>query len=243
MNFLFRKYKYVSIAVIIFALLIAAECLYLSLQNTSGSFVFSLQNPKNERTLIIYPGHCGEDGGAVSLTGIYESDINLAISLKLDQIMGLYGISPVMTRDSNDIDYPADAQSAKAKKTADQKNRLKLINDTENAVLISIHQNQYTSGGPFGAQVLYANTEHSQELAVSMQELLISSLNPDNYRTATQISKDIYLMNNINCPAVLVECGFLSNAKEESLLKTDPYQLKVAATIAAGYLCTYETLN
>ena len=239
----YRKYKYVFLSVLVFSLVLAMVSVAVFSTRKAEIPAFSLQNAKNELTLILDPGHGGEDGGAVSLSGAYESDINLAIALKLDQIMGLYGVNPVMTRNSNEIVYPKEAASAKAKKTADQKNRLELINSTKNAVLISIHQNQYSSGSPFGAQVLYADTEHSQEFAENVQELLISSLNPENYRKAVQISKDIYLLNHIHCPAILIECGFLSNPEEESLLKTEAYQLKIAATIAAGYFTSYEMLK
>ncbi len=187
-------------------------------------------------TLIIDPGHGGEDGGAVSVTGAYESEINLAISLKLRDMMNFFGINTVMTRDSESIDYPDSADTIKAKKTADQKNRLELINSTPNSVLISIHQNQYTGPSPFGAQALYAPTDGSREFAETLQDNLISALNPENYRTAAQIQGSIYIMNNIRCPGVLVECGFLSNPTEEPLLRTKEYQLKTAAVIGASYL-------
>lgn len=205
---------------------------------TVGSTFF-----KNELSLIIDPGHGGDDGGAVSISGANESDINLGISQKLYQIMGLYGAAPKMTRASNDIDYPPDAISTHSRKVADQKARVELINSTENAVLISIHQNKFTDVQPFGAEVLFAPTSGSQKLAENLQSLLVSKLNPDNYRTASEISGDIYLMNNIDCPAVLIECGFLSNREEDTLLQSEQYQLKLAAVIASGYFETKDTLE
>lgn len=194
-------------------------------------------------TVIIDPGHGGADGGAVSLSGINESEINLEIATKLEQIMALYGINVVMTRDSQEINYPKDANTISEKKIFDQKNRLQRINDTKNAVLISIHQNNFTSSSPFGAQVLFAKTDGSEDFAKLMQQLLISTLNPENYRVATEISDNIYLMNHINCPAILIECGFLSNENEDYLLQTDSYRMKIAATIASGYLNSVDTLK
>ena len=187
-------------------------------------------------TLIIDAGHGGMDSGAVSDSGTRESDINLDIAQRLDMLMGFLGVNTVMTRDSDDLAYSERANTIRQKKVEDTRRRVDLINSTENAVLISIHQNKYPSGDPFGAQVLYARTPGSQELAKSMQALLISSLNPRSYRVAAPIPGSVYMMNNIKPTALLIECGFLSNSEEEALLKTPEYRLKIAATIAAGFL-------
>ena len=185
---------------------------------------------------VIDAGHGGEDGGAVSVSGVCESVINLDISLKMQQIFALFGVNPVLTRTSDTIDYPADAVTVRQRKVADQRARVAQIHDVPNAYLISIHQNNYPSSGPFGAQVLYAPTEESREFALYLQDLLVRGLNNGNYRSAAQISSDIYLMNQVECPAVLVECGFLSNPEEDALLQTDSYRLKLAALITAGFL-------
>lgn len=124
----------------------------------------------------------------------------------------------------------------------DQKKRLQLINSTDNAVLISIHQNKFPDGSPFGAQVLFSPTNGSEEFAKYMQTLLISSLNSKNRRSASKVPNNILLMNHIKCPAILIECGFLSNSWEEKLLMTDAYRLKIAAVIAAGFLDNEQTL-
>lgn len=186
--------------------------------------------------LIIDPGHGGADGGAVSASGTLESAINLDIALKLDGIMGLFGVETILTRESEELDYSSDATTIRAKKVEDQKKRVALINGTQNATLISIHQNMYSSQGPSGAQVLYANTPGSDALAAVMQRCMIDALNPQNRRTETKIQDSVYLMKNISCTAVLVECGFLSNPAEEALLNTEEYRLKVAVAVAAGYL-------
>lgn len=196
-----------------------------------------------ETTLIIDAGHGGADGGAVSPSGAKESEINLEIALKLDQIMGFYGIKSVMTRASEVLDYSEKAHTIREKKVEDQKKRIRLVNATENAVLISIHQNIFPDGSPFGAQVLYAATPGSEAFSEYMQKSLISALNPQNRRSAARIPKSILLFSQIRCPAILIECGFLSNAKEEKLLRTDTYRLKVAVVIAAGYLFNKNTLS
>lgn len=197
---------------------------------------FSDYMPAQIRTMIIDPGHGGEDGGAVSVTGTYESEINLSVALKLREIAGLYGVPVVMTRQSGDIAYPDAADTVKARKRADQDARIELINSVSDGILISIHQNKYTDERPFGAQVLYAPTAGSEELAASMQEAMIAYLNRDNYRSAVQISEKIYLFKNVKCTAVMAECGFLSNPQEAALLDTDEYQMKIAAVIAYTFL-------
>lgn len=185
--------------------------------------------------LIIDAGHGGEDGGAVSVTGEYESDINLAISQKLDLLAAFLGQRTVMTRESDDISYPDGANTTRARKVADQKNRVSLINSTQNAVLISIHQNKFSTSAPFGTQVFFAPTDKSEQFAVHMQELFVSQIDPQNRRTAVKIPKSIYLMNSIDCPAILIECGFLSNGNEARLLCDPSYQTKLAAVISGGF--------
>jgi N-acetylmuramoyl-L-alanine amidase len=194
-------------------------------------------------TLIIDAGHGGADGGAVSLSGVKESEINLEIALKLDQIMAFFGVSAVMTRSTEELDYSEKANTIREKKAEDQNKRIHLINSTKNAILISIHQNKFPDGRPFGAQVLYAPTSGSKEFAEYMQNSLITALNEQNRRSAAKVPGSILLLNHIKCPAIIIECGFLSNADEEELLRTDAYQLKVAAVIAAGFLANQNSLK
>ena len=194
-------------------------------------------------TVVIDAGHGGADGGAVSLSGVRESEINLDIAERLDTILGFFGTRVVMTRTTEDLVYSESADTIREKKVEDQKKRLALIKNTENAVLLSIHQNTYPSGGPVGAQVLYAPTDGSKAFATVMQRLMKDVLNKESRRTEARAPDSILLMNHITCPALLIECGFLSNAAEERLLLTEVYRLKVAAVIAAGYLQHRETLS
>lgn len=199
-------------------------------------------NSYTSLTPVIDPGHGGTDGGSVSPGGVIESGINLTICLKMEQIFAFLGTVPVMTRDSEKIDYPDSANSAKEQKTYDQKRRVEIINSVKNAVLISIHQNEYSTSSPFGAQVLYAVTPGSKEFSEYLQNSLVVTLNPSNHRLITQIPSHIYIMKHITCPAVLIECGFLSNPSEEILLQDDVYQTKIAATVVSGYFMTYNVL-
>ncbi len=190
---------------------------------------------RNIATLVLDPGHGGADGGAVSVTGTSESAINMEIAERCRTLAALFGVTAEMTRDSEELQYPEDASTIRAKKVWDTKNRTQFINSTENAVLISIHQNKYTTAGPHGCQVLYAPTPGSRELAESLQGLLRQAAGEDK-RNAALIGEGIYIMNHVTCPAVLVECGFVSNAVEAKRLEDPRYQLKLAAMIVGGYL-------
>ena len=189
-----------------------------------------------QRTLVIDAGHGGEDGGAVSPSGISESTINLAIALRLDAFAGLVGVPTVMTRTDDSSLKSADAETLREMKRSDLKNRVKLIQSTPNPVLISIHQNNFADARSSGAQVFYGHAPTSAALGSQAQAILRAILAPENDRAAKEISGDIYLMRNIDCPALLVECGFLSNSEEEALLQTPQYQLRIAAALLYAYL-------
>lgn len=236
-----KIYKVSCFLIIIF--FIGAACYYLQKPQSENSKNFvgtSLES--TELTLIIDAGHGGADGGAVSISGTKESEINLDIGVKLDQIMGFFGVQTIMTRNSETLEYSQKSDTIREKKAEDQQNRLQLINRIKNAVLISIHQNIFPDESPFGAQVLFAPTNGSKEFAEYMQALLINTLNPHNRRSASKVPNNILLMKHCSCTAILIECGFLSNPQEEKLLNTDAYRLKIATAIAAGYLDNQDTL-
>lgn len=192
-------------------------------------------------TLIIDPGHGGEDGGAVAADGTLEAELNLAIAQKLHDFALFCGVQTVMTRTGDHIEYPTDAATIAARKTADQKQRVALINSIPNGILISVHQNWYPNNSPHGAQVLYAQNPASEAFGKRMHTKLIEALDPENRRVASPISDDIYLMRNAECPAALIECGFLSNPEELSRLKEATYQLKLGMLMLSTYLETYQT--
>lgn len=193
-------------------------------------------------TVVIDAGHGGEDGGAVSVSGAVESQINLAIALRLDQVLGLFGVTTVLLRDSDVSLHDADAQTLRQKKVSDLQNRVAAIEALEDPVVISIHQNTYSSSQYHGAQVFYANGDLSLPLAQITQETLRQTLDPDNQRQPAAVPESVYLMNHISCRAVLVECGFLSNPQEDKLLQTPGYQTKLAAALAGAYL-NYQQTN
>lgn len=223
---------FLALALVILAAGLGARQIYLAKPRTAARITVP---GRDQRTLILDPGHGGADGGAVSVTGTSESKINLEIALRCRALAGLFGVTAEMTRESETLDYPEDAGTIHAKKVWDTKSRTEFINSLENAVLISIHQNKYTTAAPHGSQVLYAATEESQPLGEKLQELM-TQVTGESKRKAAKIGDSIYIMNHIDCPAVLVECGFVSNAVEAKRLEEPAYQLKLATVIVGGYL-------
>lgn len=189
-----------------------------------------------DQQLILDAGHGGEDGGAVSITGAVESEINLAVVLKLDQILGFYGLSPILLRDSDISLHAPEADTLRKKKVSDIHNRVATIEATPDAVVLSIHQNTFPNGAYHGAQVFYRPEAQSEALAKLMQDTLREGLDPSNKRSPAKIADTVYLMNHITCPAVLIECGFLSNAAEEAKLRSGGYQTQLALCIASAWL-------
>lgn len=182
--------------------------------------------------IVIDPGHGGVDGGAVSYSGKSESNFNLQIALRLNDLLHLLGYDTVMIRTTDSSVYTS-GQTIAQKKVSDLKQRVRIVDRTQNALLLSIHQNTFPEGQYSGAQVFYAKTPGSKALAEQLQRDLVSCLNPGSSRKAKQGS-GIYLLDKINTAGVLVECGFLSNQQEEAKLQTPDYQKKLCCVISSG---------
>lgn len=200
----------------------------------------AVQTSKNLRleeqgdiVLILDPGHGGEDGGAVAADGTVESQINLSIALKMEEAARLLGVNTVMTRREDISIHDAGSVTLRQKKVSDLHNRVALCNTIPGGILISIHQNSLPAAKSVqGAQVFYNGLGDSEELAQAIQEALNTHINNGEHpKTAKKISGGVYLMENVVCPAILVECGFLSNAQETAALKTEEHQRQLAVSI------------
>ena len=182
-------------------------------------------------TVVIDAGHGGVDGGATSCSGQLESQYNLEIALKLDDLFHLLGFQTKMIR-RTDISVYTSGETIAAKKISDLRQRVRIVNETENALLLSIHQNTFSDGRYRGAQVFYGPEGESAELAALLQEAFSATVNPGSQRQSKK-AEGVYLMQHIDCTGVLVECGFLSNPEEEALLRTDEYQRKICCILAS----------
>ena len=209
------------------ALAVLLVCGYSAGMLSRTAPAFSDNNPV---TVVIDAGHGGEDGGASSKSGVLESTINLEIAGITNDLLRFAGVRTAMVR-TQDVSVYTEGGSIQQKKVSDLKNRVKLVESTPNALLLSIHQNFFTEGKYHGAQVFYAKTPGSQQLAEQLQSNLALGLEPDNHRQCKK-SDGVYLMEHIDCTGVLVECGFLSNYEEEQRLLQPEYQKKLAAVIA-----------
>ena len=180
---------------------------------------------------VIDAGHGGIDGGATSCTGVLESALNLEIAKKLNDLMCFLGYDTVMIR-TTDTSIYTKGETIAAQKVSDLKERVRIVNETENSVLISIHQNTFSDGRYGGAQVFYAEEGNSRKLAETLQTVFTQTVNPGSNRKC-KTSKGIYLMEHIDGTGVLIECGFLSNPQEEAKLRSPEYQKQLCCVIAS----------
>lgn len=183
--------------------------------------------------VIVDAGHGGEDGGASSASGVQESMLNLQIALRLEQMLALSGLEPYMIRSDDRSVYSDGCETISDKKVSDLKNRVQTVNSISNGLLVSIHQNHFSQPKYSGAQVFYSNTDGSRELAELLQTQLRESLDRSNDRQCKK-AESVYLMNNIACTGVLVECGFLSNSEEAYLLQNPDYQKKIVCALGCA---------
>lgn len=230
----FKTYRSV-VSILALILLVAITLFCLHLQSSQADPVFAPAH-RQKHVLLIDPGHGGEDGGAVSVSGVPESGINLAIALKCEQLAGLFGIPAKLLRVDDTSLADAESETLREKKRSDLEKRVEIVNSTEDATLLSIHQNYFTEPEYYGAQVFFRPEQQSQQWAFRTQEQLRNSIDPENRRQPKEIPEDIYLMSHIDCPAILVECGFLSNPQEDQLLQTQSHQCLLAAVMIGSYL-------
>ena len=200
----------------------------------SNAVTVAAQNKPVARThcIVIDAGHGGIDGGATSCSGVLESKLNLDIALRLNDLFRFLGYDTVMIRTTDESVY-TEGKTIAAQKVSDLKERVRITNETQGAVLISIHQNTFSDSRYHGAQVFYPPTEYSDRLAKQMQSDLIACLDPGSNRKSKS-ADHVYFMQQIKCPGVLIECGFISNPEEEAKLRSAAYQKKLSAVIAAS---------
>ncbi len=180
---------------------------------------------------MIDAGHGGEDGGATSCTGVLESNLNLEIALRLNDLYHFLGYDTIMVR-TNDTALHTQGNTIAARKASDLKARVAIANSTEKCIWISIHQNYFHDERYSGAQVFYADTEDSDIIGKQLQSNLVRTINPGSKRQAKK-ANGVYLFEHMQCTGILVECGFLSNREEEAKLRSANYQKQLCCVIGA----------
>ena len=188
---------------------------------------------KDKITVVLDAGHGGRDPGKVAVNGALEKDINLSIAQKLKTLLEQNDINVVMIRNDDSGLY---SESDSNKKAADMRNRVDIINKSEATLAISIHQNSFTQESIKGAQVFYYNnSDEGKKFAENMQEQLKKSLQDGNKRMA-KANDSYYMLKKVECPIIIVECGYLSNNTEAALLTDENYQERMAFAIHLGLL-------
>ena len=188
-------------------------------------------------TVIIDAGHGGEDSGAIGINGCLEKHLNLEIALLLEQMLRAEGVSTQLTRTEDILLYDRDSDYKGHKKLQDMTARISIANEYDDAIFVSIHMNSFTQEKYSGLQVYFSdNSPLSYELAKYIQDINVKLLQPNNKRQVKSAGTDIYLLKKIEHPAVLVECGFISNTEECALLSTEEYRQKLCFVIYSAIL-------
>ena len=232
------KPKFILHFIVFCAIFIFICLVFFTLSLKEGSTDEHAQSSSESYPIVIIDaGHGGEDGGAVGVNGALEKDINLSIAKRLYDTLSASGIECVLTRSEDMLLYDRNEDYEGRKKALDMKARLDIVSKYENAIFVSIHQNSFPAEKYDGFQAYYSsNSTSSQALATTIEQYVKNNLQPSNKRVAKASEGKIYLLDNLSCPAVLLECGFLSNADECTLLCTDEYQERLCNTISDGII-------
>lgn len=208
---------------------------YLSYQRIDQ--IASTLSGSAPRTVVIDAGHGGEDGGAAGGSGVPEKGINLAIAKNLEQFLSVSGYHVVMIRSDDSSVGDQTLKTIRERKVSDLHRRLKLVEDQGDCIFLSIHQNFFPQSQYHGTQIFYSkNNEGSKPLAEDIRGRVVGLLQKDNTRATKPATSSIFLLWQTKVPAVLVECGFLSNPQEEVKLKDTTYQKQMSFAIYSGFL-------
>lgn len=230
--FIFSKKRmiFINLSIVISILI------YSLSSNTFSKVQLASSTPISNHTIIIDAGHGSPDGGATGLDGSIESDLNLSIVLKLQNLLESSNCTVILTRSDENGIYETDSNTIREKKISDMKNRVNIANNSNAEIFVSIHMNKLEQTQYSGWQTFYKNQdEKSRQIAERIQLSLNNFIKKPNSREIKSIS-GIYLTKNVEIPLVLVECGFLSNTEENNLLQTDSYQNELAWSIYIGLM-------
>lgn len=226
---MFNKFRYIIISLLLVISFFTGRCIHTLASNNHNKHQKNYSSP----TIVIDPGHGGSDPGKISASGIFEKDINLEISLVLSQLFSNRGYNVVLTR--ND-DYDLSDFNSSNPKMDDLSKRAHIMSEDDVILTVSIHQNSFTDTNSCGPQVFYySKSDEGKRLATSVMSILNTSLDikaPRNIKA----NSDYYILKNSSSPAIIVECGFLSNSIEAEFLTDKLYQQKLARAIYFGVI-------
>lgn len=228
-----KKKIYIVLVCIVFTTFIGIGKIGNNKNNTT---IETVALPVSSKTVVIDAGHGVPDEGAESKTGISEGSINLKIALKVQNLLEQSGATVILTRSDENGIYDLDKQTLKEKKVSDIKNRVKIGNESQADIFVSIHLNKIPQEQYWGWQTFFKEENaEGEKLAKSIQNALNETIQKENKRESLKID-NIYIIKNVEIPTSIVECGFLSNEEEEKLLQTEEYQNKLAWGIYIGIM-------
>ena len=231
------------ISLIISCVFVAVFAFMLTKENSAENAVETVSLPVSGKTVIVDAGHGKPDEGAESSNGTTEAETNLAIALKLQNLLEQSGCTVILTRSDENSIYDIDSNTLREKKISDVHNRVKIGNESSADIFVSIHLNKIPQQQYDGWQTFYKKgNEEGEKLATSIQDSLGESIQKENNRVPKTID-NIYIIKHVEIPTTIVECGFLSNPEEEKQLLDNNYQDKLAWGIYNGIINYFYTLG
>ena len=217
-------------------IMIMVSVISFSISTKTKNTIQTVSLPVSDKTIVLDAGHGLPDEGAESSSGVTEASLNLKITQKVQALLEQSGCNVILTRSDENGIYDLNSNTIREKKVSDIKNRVKIGNQSSADVFISIHLNKIPQSQYYGWQAFFKqNNEKSEQLAKSIQEELNSSIQKENKREALKIAGK-YIIEHVEIPITIVECGFLSNPEEEKLLGQDEYQNRLAWGIYNGIM-------
>ena len=205
-------------------------------KDDNNDYISTVTLPVSGKDVSVDAGHGKPDEGAEADDGTTEAETNLKIALNLQNLLEQSGCTVILTRSDENAIYDIDSQTLRQKKISDIRNRVKIGNESSADIFVSIHLNKIPQQQYDGWQTFYnKNSENGKKLATSIQNNLNEAIQKENKRVASKI-ENIYIINNVEIPTTIVECGFLSNPEEEEQLLEDSYQNRLAWGIYNGII-------
>ena len=228
--------RYLSSCVVFLVCLTLCYRMVLGVSIGTDSSLVSASGENNRPIIILDAGHGGEDCGTIGVNGVYEKDLNMNVTQLLYGYFATEGYETILTRTDDHLLYdPTNVEKGK-KKLTDLTNRVKIANQHENAIFISIHMNNYPSQKVKGLQVWYGKGEGSQMLATCIQNTVKNTIQLDNTRKPKASAGNMYLLDMTECTSALIECGFLSNIEECAKLSDENYQKELSFSIFSAII-------
>ena len=224
------------IFIILLCLCVSVCSTYLIKDSIEHQTVETVSLPVSNKVVVIDAGHGKPDEGAESSSGTTEAQTNLKIALKVQNLLEQSGCEVILTRSDDEAIYDLDSDTLREKKISDIQNRVRIGNESQADIFVSIHLNKILQSQYYGWQTFYKrNNEDGKKLATCIQNNLNNSIQRENNRVPLTID-NVYIIKHVEIPTAIVECGFLSNPEEEKLLLDDNYQNKLAWGIYTGII-------